>query len=336
MSFRSLIADLVLGGNLANAYNLTGTITLGDPTRGHLVINGATQAILLYTSPTTLAVSIAPTGGIDPNGIHYPSGVAFFDPTNHAQIAVWDEFAGFSISNTAGVSSTGQTLALTAAPANFNSGGAVPAGTNPAFVRAFFGYLLAGMDALVVSSPISRPPIDTDNSSIALALSQGNAVDGALAQFQFLATSITAVLAQIDKTGFNIKAGAVTAPQPGGTIGQSETWHTATVVNANWTNTGAAQPLRYRREGIAGGIVRLSGELLTTGVGPWPASTTLVSLGANYAPLQGTPFITRSDIAVAAGNDTVNVLNTGNIQNGQAFTAAGQRLFFDGITYPVD
>jgi hypothetical protein len=118
----------------------------------------------------------------------------------------------------------------------------------------------------------------------------------------------------------------------------AETWHTATVTNANWTATGAAQPLRYRREGIAGGTVRLDGELLTTGAGPWPANTTLASLGTAYAPTANSPFITRSDIAVGAGQDTVNVLGggAGAVQNGQVFTGAGQRLFFTGITYPVD
>lgn len=136
--------------------------------------------------------------------------------------------------------------------------------------------------------------------------------------------------------------GAITAVNPATGLSRAnpavaETWHAPTP-SALWTTTGAANPVRYRLEpqGSGGGVVRLDGELLTTGAGPWPANATMFSMLTGYHPAQSHPFVTRSDIAVAAGQDTVNVLSSGGVQNGQAFTAAGQRLFFDGITFPLD
>lgn len=330
MSFRSLIADLVLGGNLANAYSLSGTITIGDPTLGHIVLDGTTDAILIYEAANTLMISIAPSGGVTERGTHYPAGFALFDFATQTPVATWDEPSGFALTNTAG-----QSVSLTAAPLNLVSG-AAPAGTIAGYVRAFRDTLLNGYDSVVLQGPISAAATDSALSSLRFALSQGNAADGAIAAFHFLDHTVTALLAQLDKTGFNIKAGSVTAPHPGGAIGQSETWQTP-AVNANWTTTGTTVPLRYRKEGIGpNGTVRLDGEILTTGAGPWPANATMFSLPAGYHPAQSHPFITRSDIAVAAGQCTVNVLNSGGVQNGQAFTAAGQRLWFDDVVFPLD
>lgn len=131
--------------------------------------------------------------------------------------------------------------------------------------------------------------------------------------------------------------GAVTAVQPGTGTGRAtpaapETWHTVTPT-AIWTTTGTTVPARYRFQ--PDGTVRLDGELITTGAGPWPANVTIFSLPSGYMPPNNHSFVTRSDIAVAAGQATVNVLSSGGVQNGQAFTASGQRLFFDNVTFPM-
>lgn len=138
--------------------------------------------------------------------------------------------------------------------------------------------------------------------------------------------------------GCTIEAGAITAVDP--TTGtartnaaKAETWHAATGISALWTTTGTAQPARYRL--MPDGTALLDGELITTGAGPWPANATMFSVPVGYRPTQSWPAITRSDIAVAAGQCTVNVLNSGGVQNGQAFTAAGQRLWFNNVRFPV-
>lgn len=330
MSFRSLLADLLLGGNLANAYSLTGTITIGDPTLGHIVLNGDTDAILIYESANTLMLSFAPSAGIDPHGTHYPAGIAVFDPNFLTPIAIWDEPDGFSLNG----SSNAQSMTLTAAPLNLASGGA--AYVRSAFIQAFASYLLPNMDALVLNSPTSQAAVDSELSSIAFALSQGNAVDGALAAFQFLSHTVTALMAQIDKTGFNIAAGSVTAPHPGGAIGQAETWQ-APAVNALWTTAGTTVALRYRKEGLGpNGVVRLDGEVLTTGAGPWPVGTVLATLAAGYRPPDIHRFITPSGVLAGAGSSTVQINTFGQIVTGVTYTAAGQSLYFDGCTFPLD
>lgn len=149
--------------------------------------------------------------------------------------------------------------------------------------------------------------------------------------------------AAADYTGFHVNAGSMVAVDPTtgtarATPAAAESWHNATITSALWTVTGAATPARYRLEpqGSGGGCVRLSGEVITTGAGPWPANGTIFTLPSGYHPSHGAPFITRSDISVSATQETVNVLATGSIQNGQGFTAANQRLYLDGIVFPLD
>lgn len=158
--------------------------------------------------------------------------------------------------------------------------------------------------------------------------------DGAIFEVSYSGGDVTLTA---NFTGVNISAGSITAVNP--TTGTSyanpavaETWHTPTLA-AGWTVTGASNPVRYRAE--PQGCIRIDGEVLTTGAGPWPANNTVFSLPSVYMPSENHPFITRSDIAVAAGQCTVNVLSSGGVQNGQAFTAAGQRLWFDGVVFPL-
>jgi hypothetical protein len=152
----------------------------------------------------------------------------------------------------------------------------------------------------------------------------------------------TLALAMAGFYGFTIPAGSITAVHPG--TGESrtnlavpETWQTP-VLNSGWTTVGTGTPARFRMEpyGDGGGTVRLDGELMTQGAGPWPAGTDLFSLGAGYAPASGHIFVNKSSIAVGTGGATINVLSTGNVVNQQVFTAAGQSLYLDGMTFPVN
>lgn len=118
----------------------------------------------------------------------------------------------------------------------------------------------------------------------------------------------------------------------------AEAWNSATpLLSSLWATTGVNNPLRYRIEGIGPGRqVRMDGLIQTTGAGPWPANANILTFGTGYIPALNHHFVTRSAIAVAADTDTVTVVNTGGVQNGQTFTAPGQKLYFDGITYPLD
>ena len=141
----------------------------------------------------------------------------------------------------------------------------------------------------------------------------------------------------------NTITGKITAATPGtggsrAVPATPETWHAAApLLSALWTTSGASNPLRYRVEGVGTGRqVRFDGFAMTTGAGPWPANGTMFTLPAGYVPSFSHHFVNRSDIDVTAGMDTVNVLATGAVRNGQAFTVAGQSLFFDGMTFPLD
>ncbi len=118
----------------------------------------------------------------------------------------------------------------------------------------------------------------------------------------------------------------------------NETWHAASgLLSASWTVAAISNPLRYRVEGVGTGRqVRLDGGVMTAGAGPWAANGTIFTLPAGYVPAFNHHFVNRSDIDVLAGMDTVNILSSGAVRNGQTFTAAGQSLFFDGMTFPLD
>jgi len=157
-------------------------------------------------------------------------------------------------------------------------------------------------------------------------------------KFTYYNGSASFVEAQLTPNGFTM-IGSCNAMQPGSAVVNPESWHSLTpLLSALWTTTGASNPARYRAEPQGTGLcVRLDGEILTVGVGPWPANATIATLPIGYRNLLSHPFITRSDIAVAAGADTVNVIGpSGSIQNGQTYVAAGQRLFLDGIVFPLD
>lgn len=141
--------------------------------------------------------------------------------------------------------------------------------------------------------------------------------------------------------GTVIKAGSLTAAQPGTgasltNVAIPETWHSATpLLAANWTTLGAGNPLRYRLEGIGAGVVRLDGQANTAGAGPWPPAA-MLTLPAGYQQSMFHSFTTPSAIDVTANQATVQAFIGGVIHNAQTFTAAGQDLIFDGITFPLD
>jgi hypothetical protein len=119
--------------------------------------------------------------------------------------------------------------------------------------------------------------------------------------------------------------GSITATEPGtsGTTLAAETWHTAT----STTFTGSLG-YRYRLEGTAGGVVRLSGNAQANGA--QAAGATVFTLPSGYRPVQ----------AVGLGQSSptellLNVSTGGVVTTGQAF-ANGNFLYLDGLTFPLD
>lgn len=293
-------------------------IPTGATTGARIAINEANSgAILVYNSLGQLFEAIAAMAGTDAYGNSFGQGFTVGVP-NFPQVVITVASDGKS----------GLIFFPTGSTHIHNSGG----------IQAFMqGTGAAAYDQLQILWPQDNVQLD---SIVTAGVSSSN--DGTTQQAQLLEYySDTGGTLHLYRTlgpgGMTIYAGTITAVQPGtgtrATPAAAESWHTATITSALWTSTGVAQPARYRF--MPDGTVMLDGELLTTGAGPWPANATIFSLPTGYMPAQSTPFITRSDIAVAAGQCTVNVLSSGGVQNGQAFTAANQRLWFSGARFPV-
>lgn len=117
----------------------------------------------------------------------------------------------------------------------------------------------------------------------------------------------------------------------------AETWQTPTLT-APFRSDTISHPLRYRLESCGGStVVRLDGGVQTQGAGPWAAGIDITTLPVGYRPTAGTrAYVTKSHVLAGADQGTVQVLNTGEVQLGVTFTAAGQQVFFDGVTFPTN
>jgi hypothetical protein len=123
-------------------------------------------------------------------------------------------------------------------------------------------------------------------------------------------------------------------PASGGTT--AETWQvvgTATPFENSFSAGGTAP--RYRLEGIAGGVVRLSGAVNTGAVNA--ADTPMFNLPAGYRPLRQFNFAGQQNNITAwtAGSAAVTVNTNGDVWCTPASTA-GKFLALDGITFELD
>lgn len=75
MGFAQIPAGLVLSGDLAGAYTLSGEITVGTAGGMSVVIDGTRDALFFYDAGGNLVASFSAGGGTDANGNAYPSGM---------------------------------------------------------------------------------------------------------------------------------------------------------------------------------------------------------------------------------------------------------------------
>ena len=295
-----------------------------DVTRVVIIEGGAFTGLFFYAPSLgagNLVGSWTVAAGTDPYGNSYPAGLTIRKGVSEINI------------NAAASGLVNQTF-ITGNPGIAFS----------AFLEgATQGAGAAEWDKLVFSSALNTT--NTDQTLLAFFSSSTDASQRAEILMQYVNTplGITETYFTLGYFGVSIPAGVVNAVQPTtGTSGSNpavaETWHSASsLLSALWTEAAVSNPLRYRVEGVGTGRqVRLDGAVMTTGAGPWPANGTIFTLPTGYVPGLNHHFVNRSDIDVTAGMDTVNVLSTGAVRNGQAFTAAGQSLFFDGMTFPLD
>jgi hypothetical protein len=290
--------------------------------RGTIVIETAGQALLIYSGPAAegnLIGSWAATAGEDSFGNPYPAGLSIESGTTQVLTEI---LLGEVIQRWITVNPDIQT---------------------PAFLQAATSGLgPAQIDQFLIQS--AQNATNTDVAGLVLHSNNNNGSQIAAFYAYYEGAEGQSNYLTVNSAGAVISAGSITAVEPGtgtpATQAAAETWHSATsLLSAIWTTAGTSNPLRYRLEpqGSGGGCVRLDGEILTTGTGPWPPNVDILKLPAGYIPVNGHPFVTRSSIALAAGQDTINVIAaSGGIQNGQTFVAAGQSLYFDGVVFPLD
>jgi hypothetical protein len=293
------------------------TLPEGATSGARIVLDGTRDVILIYNAAGTLVGSWAASAGTDSLGNAFPANIlvgAAGSPNVHIDV-LGGEGIVFFPSGAPGETNAAALQVVQPDPVNQN--------TDLVLKSA---QMTPGDYVALNATSSSSNGVDATNLS-------GDYVDTAATPHRFL----TLTLAGTAITG------SVTAVTPGtGTsranVATAETWHAAApLLAANWTVTGVANaPLRYRMEGTAGGVVRLDGEVITTGAGPWPTNGQIFILPTSYHPAFRHDFVTRSDIVVTAGQDTCAVFTTGAVINGQPFTAAGQRLYFDGVTFPLD
>lgn len=282
-----------------------------------VIVEGGVYTGLFFYSPTigagNLVGSWTAQAGTDPYGNPYPAG--------------WMVQTGASRVVVDAVNGLIQQRWITGNP------GITPA--NSALLEAATqGAGNGEWDKLVIQSALNTTHTDVVNAAFFSSSTDGTQAATFIIQYDNVPLAINENYLQISYYGASLPAATITAAQPGtGTSGTnpalSETWHTVTGLPSGWTQ--GTQAARYRL--MPDGTVVLDGSITTTGAGPWPAGTTLFTLPTGYAPPEFRAFVTRSAIAVAAGQDTVTVMSSGAVQNGQTFTASGQNLTLDGVRF---
>lgn len=292
----------------------------GATFRGTVVIQG-NQAILFYSgvpAAGNLVASFSPVAGADTFGNAYPAGMKV------GGIGQPGVVAGYS-----------GTTGLIFFP------NIVPNVVNDAKIQMnSLGVGTAMRGFLTIGSPEDATQLDGAFVNLFASSQDGTQTAHLALSYQDPGGGVHSYVL-LDPTGAAC-VGSLTAVDPTTGSGRAnpaaaETWHTP-AVNALFTTVGTTVPLRYRKEGLGpNGVVRLDGEVITTGAGPWPAGTVIATMGnAGYHPASIHRFITPSGVLAGAGSSTVQINGAGQIITGVTYTAAAQVLYFDGVTFPLD
>lgn len=287
-----------------------------DTPRRVVIVEGTPYSGLFFYSPTpgagNLVGSWAVQGGTDPYGNVYPPGIN--QQVNNA--------------GSAEISVGGITLTT------INPNVDIPTTMSADQIGAF----AAAYDEFDLSSARDSTNTETFILTLRSASQDGSQRGQAIIRLHHGAQTVNDLLC--DFAGGHL-LGDTTAVHPGtGTdliAAAAETWQTPTLT-APFRSDTISHPLRYRLESCGGStVVRLDGGVQTQGAGPWAAGIDITTLPAGYRPAAGTrAYVTKSHVLAGADQGTVQVLNTGEVQLGVTFTAAGQQVFFDGVTFPTN
>lgn len=309
MTFRSILADYVLGGNLNNLYDLTGTF-------------------LLYSSSPpaagTLVGSISPVAGVDRFGNPYPAGLMVVDGALKMTMTV-QTFRG-----------------LLSPLLQLYTG-------NPDEALPFHILVGSSSSAGPYLAQIAGPANSGVQDAVGLQLVSGDNVSAdAFGQIWYDSAFVTGTGTRTFMISWGVNGVALSPvasiygvqPGTGGSIADlpaAESWHGLSSLYVNgWTDFGSGyEPGRYRLEPMAGGVVRLDGMLKP---GSYTNNTTLFTLPVGYRPIAKHRFVCQADSGATTTDTyyelditTGGVVTLQNIHN----TTPGF-LELTGITFPVD
>jgi hypothetical protein len=311
MSFRSLVADLVLGGNLANQYTLGGAITVGTLGGLRIVVDGQHEAILFYDAGNHLLASLAPAAGNDGNGNSFPLGLKLGE-SGSAGVVV-------GLTGTTGLLYFPGVVANVSGDANLqlNHQGAGN----------------AAQSFLTISSATDNTQLDRVALNL-FASSHDGTAKAQISEAYVDSTGGAHFYRHLSYSGCVIDAGSITAVDPTtgtapGTPAVAETWHALAYSNA-WANFAGHQAGRYRKTGT--GRCELDGDIAP---GTFVNGTTITSVPAAYAPLALRSYIRQTE-GNAAGTYSIDVNSTGVIAVNDIVGAAPPIVDLSMISWPLN
>jgi hypothetical protein len=315
VTFRTLLADYVLGGNLNNLYTLTGAVTIYRGTPGH----------------GNLLASISRSAGTDAFGNAYVPGIVVY---NGPSTVVLNAGSVFGVQSAFTQWATGDATE-TWVPQILSQMLAIGGGHSEEVLYIIGPACSARTDQVDIRMFASSTDGTTFTAGGQLNYFSPAAGGGELGPSVQMATW--------DCTGAQIAAGSVTAVKPGtGTPANPaapETWHNIAGgigYQSGWSDFGGGFTVgRYRLEGLGRGIVRLDG---TIKGGTYGNNVLIFRLPPAYTPATNLRFVCQGDNGSSGASsyelevDTAGGVTTQNTQN---FVLPGF-ISLAGLTYPLD
>jgi len=316
MSFRSLLADLVLSGTLSNAYEIAGTFTVGQVGGVSIVIDGVRDAILFYNAAGNLLASLAPAPGSDTSGNSWVTGLRVGQAGNPGVVV--------------SVASDGKSGLL------YFPGTVADVVIDAHLQLNQQGAGDAQVSFLTIGAATDQTQNDTAFINLFASSKDGTQTTHVTLTYQDPTGGVHSYVV-VDPTGAAIKAGYITAVQPGtGTsrsnVAVAETWHDMTLNSPFANGPSPFAPARYARSALYGGnAVALSGTVTpSAGTGTF---VVVATLPAGYLPSFGQHFAVATKTAAGANSTQIlNITNTGQVELANT-AAAGDVIYFDGVVY---
>lgn len=315
MAFRSLLADLILGGTLTNAYDLTGSITVGQVGGLRIVVDGDHDAILFYDAGNNLVLSLAPAAGSDGAGNTWPLGLKVGKAGSAGAVL--------------GYSGTTGLLYFPGVVANIQG--------DAALLMNHIGTGNAAQSFLTIGSAQDNAQLDSVAINLFSSSHDGTGL-AHVAEDYLDPTGSGHAYRTLDYSGCHL-TGVTTGVHPGtGTartnVAVAETWQTP-ALNTGWASGpagGTVQPIQYRM--TADGYTLMLGAFHTTSATPNSIAFTLP--GGYFNPAQDQRFAVVVDIGGTLSTNAIKIDRlTGNVAMLTALASTNADVYVSALLRPA-